>query len=322
MRARSVAKMILWQVIGIALLLPRAMAAEGVSIDLEAGDDFTVGDDQVNDVLTVDGRGALVEGSSHLESLLPGFGGTAEDGEVALALTTGVFDGDVTYPMAIIRKELARATTWFSVGGAYITSAFVRVDGSVRATYDPVTRKLSITQAGGLVDPDGPGGLASMGQFGADVEHVLILKSSNTPPINGRPRPKLILGIDKEEDWVWQVENDGRQCWGSPVQKGYQSWDVCLQRVDAGGFEHPRFTLDYDGDPVDVDIKAPVVQGTGSASHGPLLWGDGSDAFDTGAELCQSQSLDCQTSFTTAGVQQSCATDHGDAGTYFYAMCR
>ncbi len=57
-------------------------------------------------------------------------------------------------------------------------------------------------------------------------------------------------------------------------------------------------------------------------THGLMFWGDASDAFDTGDEVCPSHSLVCVTTFTPLGINQTCAFDHGTAGTYFYALCK
>ncbi len=68
------------------------------------------------------------------------------------------------------------------------------------------------------------------------------------------------------------------------------------------------------------DGKA-VVTGTGSASHGPLLWGNGADPdFDTGAEVCAASGLTCVTVKSTAGADSDCQKVQGP--TIFYALCR
>lgn len=70
----------------------------------------------------------------------------------------------------------------------------------------------------------------------------------------------------------------------------------------------------------DRTLRLPVGS-TGVATNGSLWWGDSSDAFDTGTEVCTARSLSCLTTHTVAGVNQTCAFDHGTVGTYFYAMC-
>ena len=309
----------------LLLTLGSRAFAEDVTVELGQGDGFSVRDDQGAERFRVDSLGNTVRGRAHLEWLPPALGGTAEDNEVALALTTGVDTentGDLTIPIVFIRKDKGAASGFFDPGGALWTSTYLKLDGSVRATYDENTRKLTITDRAIVPDPQGGPHLASMAQIGADVETTVMLRGSNAPPVNGRPKQKLILGLDFEDDWVWKVEDDGVNCWGSPTEKGPSSWDVCLERVDDAGYEYPRFTLDYDDSPVTVDIKAPLVQGTGAATHGPMLWGDGSDAFDTGDEICQTQGLSCQTTFAVDGINQTCGFDHGATGSYFYAFCK
>lgn len=79
-------------------------------------------------------------------------------------------------------------------------------------------------------------------------------------------------------------------------------------------------TLTIDMTDASQTLRLPIGS-TGAATRGSTWWGDGSDAFDTGNEVCGDRSLACQTTFTPAGANQTCAFDHGTAGTYFYALC-
>ncbi len=71
----------------------------------------------------------------------------------------------------------------------------------------------------------------------------------------------------------------------------------------------------------DRTLTLPIGS-TGANTNGSMWWGDGSDAFDTGDEVCPGQGLTCVTTYTPLGINQTCAFDHGVAGTYFYALCK
>ena len=60
-------------------------------------------------------------------------------------------------------------------------------------------------------------------QLGADVETALIIKG-NLVSVNGR-ESKLLLAVDRQEDWVFKIGNEGDLWWGDPQQKGKDSWD-------------------------------------------------------------------------------------------------
>lgn len=91
-------------------------------------------------------------------------------------------------------------------------------------------------------------------------------------------------------------------------------------RVQMTGATADR-TLTVDVTDADRTLKLPIGY-TNVNTHGMMFWGDSSDSFDTGDEVCPSHSLVCVTTFTPAGVSQTCAFDHGTAGTYFYALCK
>lgn len=308
----------------LTLILSDQAAAEDVTVGLAPGDGFAVEDDGGTDRLRVDGSKDLIEidWATSFRALSPSFGGDAEPGQVAVHITASPGVG-ATRPLAICRAGSGRCS-FANSDGAYFTNAYIVIDGSVLSAYDPETGVLNITEWGFIDDPDGPGTLATMAQFGADVEMPMILRG-NRVSVNGRP-PKLLLGLDWERDWVYKVDVDGTQCWGDPNEKGFSSWDVCLERVNESGFEYPRFTLDADGESIPVDIRAPLVQGTGAPTHGPAYWGisDGG-ALDSGDELCATASLVCEDvlDFATVGspADASCATQHVN-GVKFLALCR
>jgi hypothetical protein len=242
-----------------------------------------------------------------------------------LTLNAGQGGQSTTYALAINDADADRIAWLFRDLGASSRGSLV-IDGSYDAHIDPVTHVVTTYEWGFIVDPDGPGSLATMMQLGADVETALILRGSLVS-VNGR-QPKLILGLDREKDWVFQVETDGDLWWGDPAAKGEDSFDLRLARVEDAGFAHPRFVLAAN-DPqqaVNVDIKAPLVQGTGATTHGPAYWAvsDGG-AFDTSSEVCARESLSCQGALDLSNVADPAHGGCGDAhagGAVFLAFCR
>ncbi len=63
------------------------------------------------------------------------------------------------------------------------------------------------------------------------------------------------------------------------------------------------------------------VTGTGVATHGVMLWGDGSASFDQGDEVCGATgvALACVTTRRVDGTIETCAFAHS---AIFYAMCQ
>ena len=242
-----------------------------------------------------------------------------------LTINAGSLDGNNTYALALNQTDKDRLGWLFSSLGALSHGSLI-IDARFNASVDPDTKVVNVSSWPYIVDPDGPGTLATMLQVSADVETSLILKG-NFVSVNGR-EPKLLLALDKEEDWVFKIGNEGDVWWGDPQQKGKDSWDVKLERVEDLGFEYARFVLDADnfGNEVVVDIKAPLVQGTGAPTHGPAYWAvsDG-DSFDHGDGVCQEEGLSCQNAieFSTMAdpTQSSCGTAHA-VGTTFIAFCK
>lgn len=286
---------------------------EDVVLELPDGDAFHVEDDTQTSRMSVDSSGRTL--------VNPGPLGTEDlDNSVALAVMGGTTNGKTMHRIAACREDTGKCDVISKAGSGYMTAGSIIVDGGVLFQYDEATRKFVTAVTPLIDDPEGPGTLATMAQFGADVETAVIIRANDTV-VNGR-NAKILLGLDKQKDWVYKIRNDGGTCWGDPNQKGSSSFDVCLERVDEGGFEFARFQNDIDGTPVTVDIKRPVVQGSNVDSHGPLLWGDSSDDFDTGDEVCADAGLSCVTTQAFAGGSQTCGFDHGSTGTYFYALCK
>jgi hypothetical protein len=71
----------------------------------------------------------------------------------------------------------------------------------------------------------------------------------------------------------------------------------------------------------EVVLVDDVVRGTGVTTHGVMMWGDSSDSFDLGSEVCAGIGLSCQTTHQMDGTNQTCSYDHGTATTYFMAHC-
>ncbi len=70
------------------------------------------------------------------------------------------------------------------------------------------------------------------------------------------------------------------------------------------------------------DATGTLALASGVDSSGVIYWGDGTDAKDTGTEVCAAAGLTCLDVYTVAGdTTGTCATDMGAAGTRFYALC-
>lgn len=315
------------------LLLLHAAApssADDVVVDLGTGDDMVV-------------QGGEIEGERLKMNNVTGPPRTA----AALLMGNG---SPETHPLCLYRDDSGDPTrngTWlWKGGGGAVTNLSLKVDGNVSFDADPTDQTCSFNANGDTIyaDPDKvSGGLPSMVQIGADTEQALLLRGDMfacTGCSPARPTPKLILGMDFAEDWVWKLEADGTQCWGDggPTtgdtqdgDQGIDSFDVCLDRVENGADEFVRFTLDIDGDGAgtrEIDLVRPVVQGTGVPTHGGTLWGSTADAaFDSGDEVCGSvpgTGLTCHATLDPKdGSEHACAgtMPETSASGLFYALC-
>jgi hypothetical protein len=82
-----------------------------------------------------------------------------------------------------------------------------------------------------------------------------------------------------------------------------------------------EFTLPDAPDAAGAGGRVQVA--SGADTHGTVMWGDGSDAFDTGIEVCGAAGLDCVAVHRlTGGSASSCGADQGSAGTRFLAFCK
>ncbi len=78
------------------------------------------------------------------------------------------------------------------------------------------------------------------------------------------------------------------------------------------------------GPTTDADGNA-IVMGTGSDSHGVLLWGSSDSNFNTGDKVCNPATppggvgMTCVTTYTTGGQNKTCSNVFS---TYFFALCK
>jgi hypothetical protein len=69
------------------------------------------------------------------------------------------------------------------------------------------------------------------------------------------------------------------------------------------------------------NASGKVVLASGAATHGVMLWGDASNSFDTGTEVCAAAGLSCAFAYQVNGTPVTdCSTDVGSV-TAFYALC-
>jgi len=86
-------------------------------------------------------------------------------------------------------------------------------------------------------------------------------------------------------------------------------------------------TLTFTDPAADATVTVPDVTGTillatGVDTHGVFAWGDSSDAFDLGDEVCAALDLTCVDAYTITGGASTCSTDQGTATTHFFALCK
>lgn len=92
-----------------------------------------------------------------------------------------------------------------------------------------------------------------------------------------------------------------------------------LYEEDGGGTNYIELK---GGATLAANVSGLPVTGSAVDTHGVVLWGDSSDAFDTGTEVCAARGLTCVDVKTLAGVDSTCATDQGAATTHYYALCK
>ena len=153
-------------------------------------------------------------------------------------------------------------------------------------------------------------GTASMGQFAVNLWK--------------RSAPGELSPIDGSSN----VTTTGTVSAGSVATTATTAGGVEFSEAVANGTSKVRLQAQTSRS-ADITVEFPDVSGTvmgvtGSAvdTHGALLWGDSSDPFDTGTEVCAARGLTCVDVKTITGTDSACGTDQGAATTHFYALCK
>jgi hypothetical protein len=148
----------------------------------------------------------------------------------------------------------------------------------------------------------------------ADVDGDLVVLFETTTP-NGEPRLTLFdaSGVEtaRYEADGWSFVAVTGTCANAPTgQKKLCNDDGALAVYDSSGLVD------------EVMLADDALQPTGVATHGHIAFGDSSDSFDTGTEVCAAlNSMSCAGTYQMDGTSQTCAYDHGTATVHFQALC-